>query len=490
MLTIGDSKNRRQPVGDGRNIKHRPSAPLEGVTICLTGLNSERKTKIHNLVVKLGGKFIRDLVTQSTTHLIAERPEGEKYKESLRCNHICIVRPEWIEMCAKTMSKVDVSSYLLENFETSTFESTSFTLYQQCQELLLEGVLPPNALFSTCSFLLLGFPAVFEKNDTFVSRDTIDVQTGRMIRNELSRLIRRCMGTIYWEPNDFITHVIVSEYADGKTRAEASLFSINHRNKPYMVSTEWIMSSIKNKKLMDPALAEFKPKEKKLVLKKKQPSSIKSTKAGIFDGLYFHLSLPSPLSPDHAMILTYHNAERLILSQGGVLLYKSGIQVLKKDTHRVTDKRCFYVHLSGTYNEKLTMKSDILLTQISMNKLCQIVPVNPIWLLTCDTCQQFIETSSCADLFSPKLLPLKKLPDDNHLIISVSGFIGPQRQALKHLIIYLGAEYSESLSHRNTHLICLEESGAKYLKALEWKIKVVNVNWLIKVAERGYTSED
>jgi NAD-dependent DNA ligase len=84
---------------------------------------------------------------------------------------------------------------------------------------------------------------------------------------------------------------------------------------------------------------------------------------------------------------------------------------------------------------------------------------------------------------------VKTLSEDTHLKVALTGFLGPQRQALKLLILAIGAEYSESMSKRNTHLICQEKSGAKYLKALEWNIEVVDLSWLLNVSKCGYNGK-
>lgn len=473
--------------------KSRKVAPLEGVTVCLTGLSSERKLKIHNLVEKLGGKFTRDLITQKTTHLIAETQEGEKYEESKKCKHISIVRPEWVEMCAKTMAKVDISAYLLNSNgakSISNIDLYSANLYQQCQELLMDNKLPPNPLFSSCSFLLVGFLPVIHSvdEDDENLNDMTDVDTSRLIRNEFSRLIRRCMGTIYWKPSVSITHVIVSDFTDAKTRTDISNFCRHHPNKPYQLSTDWIISSVINKQLMNPNDAQFQPKERFLVLKKKkQVQSIKSTKAGVFSGLYFHINQSHLIPSNDTQPFDLDTTEKLITLHGGCLLAKSGIQALKKDSSSKKSKICIYIHLSGTYDESSFIKTDLLLTQINQNNLCEIVAVNPLWLHACDVCKEFIEPSKFRDVFDPQLWPVKTLSPETDLKIALTGFVGPQRQALKLLISAIGAEYSESMSKRNTHLICHEKSGAKYLKALEWNIQVVDLNWLLDVSKFGYS---
>jgi topoisomerase (DNA) II binding protein 1 len=54
------------------------------------------------------------------------------------------------------------------------------------------------------------------------------------------------------------------------------------------------------------------------------------------------------------------------------------------------------------------------------------------------------------------------------------------------MIREVGAEYTDNLKSKNTHLICKEASGKKYEKACEWGLHVVSVDWLYHVVRFGY----
>eukprot|EP01080_Neovahlkampfia_damariscottae_P001565 gene1565-12690_t len=71
-----------------------------------------------------------------------------------------------------------------------------------------------------------------------------------------------------------------------------------------------------------------------------------------------------------------------------------------------------------------------------------------------------------------------------NLVISVTGYVGEERNELKYLIRSSGAKYSGSLSKKeNTHLICKYPEGEKFRRALEWDISVVNERWLFSCIE-------
>ncbi|KAL0485927.1 PAX-interacting protein [Acrasis kona] len=99
------------------------------------------------------------------------------------------------------------------------------------------------------------------------------------------------------------------------------------------------------------------------------------------------------------------------------------------------------------------------------------------WLEEC------IQTKQYMDPYKPcihyPLVSSMGISNMSKLVISVTGFIGEERNDLKFLIKASGARYSGALSKKeNTHLICCVPEGEKYQRALEWNILVINKRWL------------
>lgn len=69
------------------------------------------------------------------------------------------------------------------------------------------------------------------------------------------------------------------------------------------------------------------------------------------------------------------------------------------------------------------------------------------------------------------------MPCSSH-VISVTNFEGKERTELKEMIANIGAKYTENMTTKNTILICRNNGGIKYKKALQWNIAVVNVTWI------------
>jgi hypothetical protein len=200
MFQVGDAQRKRtwraldvdKPSSRRRlSVKSiGETAPLRGAVVCLSGLPSEEKLKLHRYVEQLGGTYSRDLDTAKTTHLIAQTPEGAKYDTAVAaCSNIRVVTPAWLETCVKTGERANEKQFTLIKDEKCTLLPP---LEHEMEEQLQRD--QRTNLFLWCRFLLLGFD-----HDCNV---------------QLSKLIRRGKGTIYWELNEMITHVIVADDDD------------------------------------------------------------------------------------------------------------------------------------------------------------------------------------------------------------------------------------------------------------------------------------
>jgi len=530
---------------------------LQDVCICLTGLPASKKTELHNLVEALGGRYRRDLVTQKTTHLIAEKPEGEKYIQANKCPHIEVVTPKWLELCAKKRQRVSEVDFRLMGGSSTTARTrtrtrtrthihdnmnthknmmhsthshddddatntvpSSLEMQVKVNQLLFKSKIPPNPLFSNCSFFLVGFPDIHNDsakgkgngngNDLLSSNKKSESSSLALKRN-LCTLIRRCMGTIFWEPNRNISHVIVNEQCDIKTRNDASNFCRYHPKSPTLIAPEWIISCLQQKHLVN--TNDFPPRRRVTTLKMKKKVSQtpirKNTKHQIFNGLFFHILHPQENHVSSAnVIFNADKIEKVIASHGGQILSKEGIHVLQKNssnmhTNRNTNRntstntvkvknqkrKCFLVNLSGPFDLEKTIEKDALLRHISQHNLCLLIPVNAIWLQACEASKTAIDPFEHEELFVPQSLPFRKLKKGIKLKVAVTGFMGSQRTAIRFTLVAIGAEYTENMSKDNTHLICNEATGPKYLKAVEWGLHVVTEDWLFHIVQFGHEIE-
>jgi hypothetical protein len=176
------------------NSSNAAAPTLSGLLICLTGLVAEEKTRLHDIVEQLGGKFARNLDTARTTHLIAQTPQGAKYETAAACPTISIVTPEWLTECFAMGKRLDEADYALVNEPPAEEWQQEEPLGDALDQVLEER--DRNTLFYPCRFLLLGF-----------EEDSKEA-------NLLEKLIRRGQGTIFWELNETITHIVIQDSCD------------------------------------------------------------------------------------------------------------------------------------------------------------------------------------------------------------------------------------------------------------------------------------
>ncbi|KAJ3063406.1 hypothetical protein HDU98_000786 [Podochytrium sp. JEL0797] len=95
------SLNRRLGVADVAQITndHRFFKALDGLAICLTGFDLDRRSIIEAQVTSLGARFARDL-TKDCSHLVAVSTVGKKYEFAVK-HGLCIVDAEWVTECLR-----------------------------------------------------------------------------------------------------------------------------------------------------------------------------------------------------------------------------------------------------------------------------------------------------------------------------------------------------------------------------------------------------
>jgi len=528
-----NNRSKKRTLGSHRELRYgqetnKQSTILQDVCVCLTGMSPARKDDLHSLVGTMGGSYLRDLVTQYVTHLIAEKTEGDKYQQARKYSHIEIVTPEWLEVCAAEQMRVPESKFRLSDGQSNLLLQDDVN---QCdlmdddirtalKECLLPEKIPPNYLFSNCCFYLVGFPpmSLNISQDTVRGKTYSDFQPNDTITFDLCRLIRRCMGTIYWKIHKNISHVIVHYDCDLKIRTEVNNLCRNHPNSPSAVSPQWILTSVERQQLMD--VTKFPPVRRvntNLTVKKKDQTTVTSSqsrfattnnvKSSIFEGRFFYISNANvqqdSFTSSHVIFST-EKVERLILSHGGRILSKEGIRILQKkkvpskssvngnhppttDTHG-NERTCYVIHLGGNFDLERIIQNDAILRHVSRQNLCKIIPVNTIWLQTCDAVSLEVPPLQYEKLLVPHpQQPMKRLNKDVVKInVAVTGFVGVERMAIRVMILAIGADYTDNMSRENTHLICKEASGPKYLKAVEWKLHVVTIEWLYHIVYFGY----
>ncbi|KAI4628545.1 hypothetical protein J4E83_003095 [Alternaria metachromatica] len=84
-----------------------------------------------------------------------------------------------------------------------------------------------------------------------------------------------------------------------------------------------------------------------------------------------------------------------------------------------------------------------------------------------------------------------RMPTLAGLKICLTGFDNPdQRKTIQESVDANGAEYHGDLTKSVTHLIAAAPSGKKYEHALNWRMKIVSLEWLEQSLERGMVLDE
>lgn len=279
-------------------------------------------------------------------------------------------------------------------------------------------------------------------------------------------------------------------------REGARSVSLHHPNGPAAVSPLWIITSWKDDALA--SAASFPPRKtvSKITPKTKAEKSSKGKpSSSLFRGSVFALLRLSP--PEGSVDYNTKELETCITSHGGQLLSSELVEALRADkASKDNQLRNCYVVCWGGYTP-VHMMVHPLLSRIEKEKLCNVVPVTPIWLYSCSVDRKLIKPMGHPLLFQPQTWSIHRLPElkkrkseEDSMKISVTGFVGSERTGIIQALRVLGVHYTENLRNTNTHLICKESKGPKYEKATKWGLHVVSIEWMYHIMEYGYGGKD
>jgi len=394
---------------------------------------------------------------------------------------------------------------------------------------------------------------------------TIRKKQSEIVKGKISKLIRRAGGTIFWEPNEWISIVVLNDHYSKRTWEDVRYFCREHPKRPICVGIDWILTCIyhRTKKIDSPPPFPSEPQQRNVQRLKRKTIGSNST-AGNFGiggggggGGATHNTggssivtknrmnkkgpnkppLPSSSSvfrgdvfsivPVKSMpgTLEFHSKEMesTILANGGMVLSKSLLLAIKKDAaitnsgngnnndnnDTISNRKYFVVTPRWLQLDCAT--SFPLLAELSKVGI-RVIPVSPVWVAACVKNNYKFNPEEYPILFQPQTWSTRLWKPStvsssttspssweegggkhkSNFLLSLTGFVDSSRYGIMSVLVEIGAEYTDNLSRKNTHLICKEARGAKYVKALEWGLHAVSVEWLYHVMRYGYRegSED
>jgi len=402
----------------------------------------------------------------------------------------------------------------------------------------------PSPLFSRCQFCLLGFDGqnslAARKRGSRSKNDNGGDGECAQLKRKLSKLIRRERGTILWELSDQVTHLVVADDCGDSIRRAAVSFALQLQG-PLVVAPRWIVASCSAQRLLPPSRYLPKARDEEIMAPKVAAANSRVVKtagdgdegvgidseqtgrqsrrsslslsqqirSSLFKGALFAFVRPTP--PEWAVDwMTKSEFENCIAAHGGCMLTQPILSALRKsaaaasntedDYSRMgfvtrsrsgaplTDRVCYIVS-SGGYPQDQNAAFHPLLGDLMKENLCKVISVTPLWIKTSIAENRDVDASHFPYLFQPQLHHMARLPSSVHITVAVSGFVGGERVGIRLLLEAIGATYTDNMSKRNTHLISKTTCGPKYTKALEWGIKVVNIDWLCHITMHGYSGD-
>ena len=473
----------------------------------------------------------------------ASRPE--------HADKIAIVGAQWLLDCEERGELLDTGAYKLSRKKARDTKDddddghdiggmASLSVGEALDQLLSSPV--SGRLFSRCQFCLLGFDEPKSTSRAARKRGS-DISNGiggderAQLKGKLAKLIRKERGTILWELSEHVTHLIVADDCGDSIRRAAVSFALQLQG-PMVVAPRWVVTSCSAQRLLLPTKYLPQPRAEEMIAPKTaaaksqvadtrgdgdtdqdgqhigklpQRSSVSSSqkiRSSLFKGAIFAFVRPTP--PEWAVDwMNKSEFEECITAHGGCTLTQPILSALRKsaaasisedDYSRMgfgtrsrsgaplTDRACYIVS-SGGYPQDQNAAFHPTLGELMKENLCKIISVTPLWIKTCIAEKRDVNVSHFPYLFQPQLHHVARLPSSVQITVAVSGFVGGERTGIRILLEAIGATYTDNMSKRNTHLISKATSGPKYTKALEWGIKVVNVDWLCHITKHGYSGE-
>eukprot|EP00898_Chlorokybus_atmophyticus_P003401 jgi/Chlat1/4061/Chrsp26S04004 len=99
-----------------------------------------------------------------------------------------------------------------------------------------------------------------------------------------------------------------------------------------------------------------------------------------------------------------------------------------------------------------------------------------VWLADCIRDTQLHDQHAKA-LYQPVPDELG-VPDMDNCVVSITGYKSTVRDDVKDMVHIMRARYTGTLSKENTHLVCFDFSGQKFVRAQEFGVHTVNHQWL------------
>ncbi|XP_041670231.1 DNA topoisomerase 2-binding protein 1 [Cheilinus undulatus] len=525
---------------------------LRGCTVCVTGLSTAERKEVQRLCEQHGANYTGQLKMNVCTHLIVSEPTGQKYECARKWNVYC-VSLHWLFDSIEMGFCQDESRYTVErNAAKQTRPHTSTPTGTSKKEdgpsLLGLSHISVNASMTINDTALTNSTVSrLEAPDPIDSLDitvcpTEDILDGCKLYlcglpgkklEKLRRLVNAAGGLHFNQPSEELTHVVM-----GELDQDLKNFLSKATHRPHVVTVQWLLDSFNKGSLLPeegyfhpdclppavsvparhapssrlsavpPAASPSTPQQKRTdedllsqymdddpTVVDMPPPADESNRRSISTAAE---PQPEPWAPNQTrgpepgsmlqeaseaglffgkcFLLVGFGADAE--AQLSALVTENGGRVLVGRTRVVADYAV--VPLLGCYVEATVDEV-----------------VTDTWLAMCVEKECVLQLSS-NPLFTPVPVMDGRFPLKD-CVLSVSQFMGAERESVVELAKHLGANVQEffvRLANQkkgmmaSSHLVLQSPEGSKYQAAKKWGLPAITMHWILESARTGQRAEE
>ncbi|XP_052804049.1 DNA topoisomerase 2-binding protein 1-A-like isoform X2 [Mya arenaria] len=513
-----------------------------GCQVTASGLSNADRSEAKRLVEKEGGTYSGEMKVKECTHLIINQPKGQKYHFAKKWD-IKIVRSEWLYESIEKGFCQEEEGYGLEDGEkghmhTSTPERTGVSAsgISDISNISMISMVNVNETANVTNMTRLepadpthGLDLTKVPTDTFLDECKIYLSGFRGAQLErLRKIINAGGGTRFNQVTDNLTHIIVGEPIPADID---KIKALNHR--PTVVNCQWLVECYQQEKLAPEAayisniLPTAKPKtpppksnrresrvqEEKLVTEQvagNHGDDMEHIMSQYMNNTAQEQPEPAGGSNDTTMAPPMEVQDRGKKNSGPdadnttacgelecvfegltFVLYGFEEESLLTITTYIQDSRGVILQANA---RRIPDYAVVPIDGFPVDRTVNNIVTNA-WIQMCLEQGQLLDVHS-----NPLFNPLEIITDTQPLqgcVLSVSGYVGTERDTLASIAEVLGAKCqmyfvraAKNTLLPSTHLIVSAPEGSKYEAAKKWGLPALSKMWLLACAKSGKKVEE
>ena len=525
--------SRTQPISAMNSdfVARHSCPPFKGCSICVTGIDADVRKDIRRLAMENGGAYAGELNMETTTHLVAEKPIGEKYKHA-RLWGIPCVTPAWFFKSIESSGCENVKKYEVEPGSTDPLVAANCQGNGNDDVTSHEGSRkrkrpadaqdnqPPKRLLVSrsssggviCTEVPRQYSDLVVKPCSMPFLDGCKILLhgyGGAMLEMLRRIINCGGGTRFNQLNATVSHVILDHASsDIRQRLEAI-----QGVRPHVVSSAWLLECYRTESRVSedsfpcPGMgleggqggtaADTVNTLPRMPAPSLPPPPAPATMEPVSDASdrknilaqYMTVSAPSSSVSATSSSSTAASDCGAPAHHRGEVIPGNGVFSSLLFCVDTRDATCNALASKIIQNANGKVVSELsgdgfLVNCLSAQRTENVRQVTLFWLEKCASSGQLLPSSS-ESLFEPCGFDS---PADfmAGTVLSLSQYEGQLRSQLSKLAISMGATVQDHFVRKvskglkaSTHLLCQTASGSKFSAAQRWSLPPVSHTWLL-----------